>query len=48
MDSKNTISPRDAKWREELRKSHTAKDRMAIPRAKMPELSPEYRITCNE
>lgn len=44
----NTISPRDAKWREELRQSHTAKERTAIPRAKMPELDPDYRITCNE
>lgn len=44
----NTISPRDAGWREELRKAHTAKERMAIPRAKMTELPPEYRVTCND
>lgn len=48
MNNKNTISPRDAQWREELRKSHTAKERMAIQRAEMPQLSPEYRVTCNE
>jgi glutamate synthase (NADPH/NADH) small chain len=48
MDNSATISPRDAQWREELRKSHTAKDRMAIPRVKMTELDPAYRITCNE
>lgn len=43
-----TISPRDAQWREELRASMTAKERTAIPRAKMTELNPNYRITCNE
>lgn len=42
-----TISPRDAGWREELRQAHTAKERTAIPRAKMPELPPQYRVTCN-
>lgn len=44
----STISPRDAAWREELRKAHTAKERAAIPRAKMTELPPAYRVTCNE
>lgn len=44
----STISPRDAAWREELRKAHTAKERSAIPRAKMTELPPAYRVTCNE
>ncbi len=43
-----TISPRDAQWREELRASMTAKERTSIPRAKMTELDPEYRVTCNE
>jgi glutamate synthase (NADPH/NADH) small chain len=43
-----TISPRDAKWREELRAGHTAKERTSITRAKMTELAPDYRITCNE
>lgn len=43
-----TISPRDAKWREELRASMTAKERTAIARAKMPELDPDYRVTCSE
>lgn len=43
-----TISPRDAEWREELRKAMTAKERTAIPRAKMNELDPQYRITNNE
>lgn len=43
-----TSAPRDAEWREELRKAHTAKERAAIPRVKMPELDPAYRVTCNE
>ncbi len=42
-----TISPRDAKWREELRQSLSAKQRTSIPRAKMPELPADYRVTCN-
>lgn len=48
MDKQTTISPCDARWREELRKTHTAKERMAIPRVKMPELDPAYRVTCND
>ncbi len=48
MISNNTSSPRDAEWREELRKSVSAKERTSIPRVKMPELDPSYRITCNE
>lgn len=43
-----TISPRDAAWREELRKAHTAKQRTEIPRVRMPELPADYRVTCNE
>ncbi|MCC8114839.1 MAG: NADPH-dependent glutamate synthase [Bacteroidales bacterium] len=43
-----TIAPRDASWREELRKAMTAKERTQIPRVKMTELDPAYRITCNE
>ncbi|MDE6802713.1 MAG: NADPH-dependent glutamate synthase [Muribaculaceae bacterium] len=45
---KDTIAPRDAEWREQLRKAHTPKQRMAIPRVKMPELPADYRVTCNE
>jgi glutamate synthase (NADPH/NADH) small chain len=44
----STISPREAQWREELRKARSAKERTATPRVKMPELDPAYRITCNE
>lgn len=46
--STSTISPRDAEWREELRKAHSAKERTSIPRVRMPELDPAYRVTCNE
>ena len=34
---------RNESWREELRKQLKNKERAAIPRAKMPELDPEYR-----
>ncbi len=44
----STISPRDAQWRQQLRDAMTAKERTAIPRAKMPELPADYRVTCNE
>ncbi len=47
-DNNKTSSPRDAQWREELRRKHTAKERTAIPRVKMTELDPAYRVTCNE
>ena len=43
-----TISPRDAQWREDLRKARSAKERASIARVKMPELAPAYRVTCNE
>ena len=35
-------------WREELRKSHTPKERNTIERVVMPQLDAKYRITCNE
>lgn len=41
----NNIASRDSLWREELRKAMPAKERTAIPRVKMPELDPAYRIT---
>lgn len=41
------MAPRDAAWREELRKKLGAKERTSIPRARMPELDPAYRVTCN-
>lgn len=42
------MTPRDDAWREELRNAMSAKERTAIPRVKMPELDPAYRVTCNE
>ena len=44
----STSAPRDAQWREELRKATPVKERTSIPRVKMPELDPAYRVTCNE
>lgn len=35
---------RSAPWREELRKALKPKERTAIPRCKMPELEPAYRV----
>lgn len=42
------ITNRDTTWREELRNAMKASERTAIPRVKMPELSPSYRVTNNE
>lgn len=42
------IEGRDTEWREDLRKAMTAKERADIPRAQMPMLDGEYRVTCNE
>ena len=39
---------RMAEWREALRKAKTAKERTSTPRVKMPELTADYRVTCNE
>ena len=39
------LTDRNAEWRKELRSSMKAKERTAIPRAKMPELDPVYRAT---
>lgn len=38
---------RDAQWRDKLRNTMTAKQRTSIPRASMPQLAPQYRVTCN-
>ena len=35
---------REAAWRIELRSRISAKERTSIPRVKMPELDPEYRV----
>ncbi|MBR0539350.1 MAG: bifunctional dihydroorotate dehydrogenase B NAD binding subunit/NADPH-dependent glutamate synthase [Bacteroidales bacterium] len=39
------LTDRSAQWREELRKSMKAKERMQIERCQMPELDPVYRAT---
>ncbi|MCM1139075.1 MAG: NADPH-dependent glutamate synthase [Muribaculum sp.] len=44
----NQDNTRNALWREELRKAHTAKQRTDTPRVVMPQLDPAYRVTCNE
>ncbi len=41
----NNLVERDAPWRQELRKSKTAKERKAIDRVVMPELDANYRAT---
>lgn len=38
------LKDREAEWRKQLRKSMKPKERMAIERVEMPELTPEYRI----
>lgn len=44
----NRLTDRDAAWRRELRDAMPAKERAAIPRAVMPMLAPEVRVTNNE
>ena len=41
----SVLTDRSAAWRDELRKSMKAKERMQIERCKMPELDPVYRAT---
>lgn len=41
-------APRDAAWREKLRKATSAKERTSIPRVEMPHLDAAYRVTNNE
>ncbi len=45
MNTSDTVAPRSAEWREELRKSRTARERGDIARTVMPELAPEIRVT---
>lgn len=42
MNTSDTVAPRSAEWREELRKSRTARERGNIARTVMPELTPEF------
>lgn len=48
MSEHNKEKRRNAAWRVELRNGLAAKVRTAIPRTQMPQLPPDYRITCNE
>ncbi len=43
--SENLSEDRDAEWRRQLRLTLKPKERVAIPRVKMPELEPLYRAT---
>ncbi len=43
--SSESLTDRDAQWRNDLRSSMKAKERMAIERVMMPELTPDYRAT---
>lgn len=44
----NELTNRDSSWRAELRNAVKPAVRTAMPRVKMPELDPAYRITNNE
>jgi len=48
IDIESLKAQRNEPWRQELRKSLKGKERVAIPRVKMPELDPEYRSHCYE
>ncbi|MCD8297243.1 MAG: bifunctional dihydroorotate dehydrogenase B NAD binding subunit/NADPH-dependent glutamate synthase [Prevotella sp.] len=44
-DTIEVLTDREASWRRQLRASMKPKQRIAIDRVEMPELSPDYRIT---
>lgn len=44
-ESADSLTDRNAPWREALRKSMKPKERTLIPRVTMPELDPDYRAT---
>ena len=48
IDTEYIKAQRSEPWRQELRKDLKNKDRIAIPRVKMPELNAEYRSRCYE
>lgn len=48
MEKNERLAPRDAAWREEIRKALSPAERRAIPRVAMVELSPEFRVTSND
>lgn len=43
-ESMDTLKDRNSQWRTDLRKAMKPKERMAIERVTMPELTPEYRV----
>ena len=45
MTKEEILALRNEPWRDELRKKMSPKDRGALERVKMPELTPEYRVT---
>ncbi len=48
MNNDMEVNGRDALWRRQLRDALAAGKRTAIPRVRMPQLDPDYRITCND
>lgn len=44
-ESMDSLKDRNSQWRTDLRKAMKPKERMAIERVTMPELTPEYRVT---
>lgn len=42
------LTSRDAAWRQQLRQSHSPRQRSQLERVKMNELTPEYRVGCND
>ena len=48
MNKEELAAQRAEQWRENLRKSKKAKERTDIPRVKMTELDPAYRVTNRE
>lgn len=43
-ESMDSLKDRNSQWRNDLRKAMKPKERMAIERVTMPELTPEYRV----
>ena len=43
-ESMDSLKDRNSQWRNDLRKTMKPKERMAIERVTMPELTPEYRV----
>ncbi len=48
METNDINAQRNEQWRADLRATKSPKERTAIPRVEMPQLDPQYRITCNE